>query len=256
MTALTTLAAAKQYLGVTSQGSDPLITRLIPSASSLVQNFCSRIFPITSYSGLLMDGSGSDTLVLPDYPIISVSSLTVDGVSIPAASSMQSTGYVSDDKAIFLASGQRIRRGRRNVQVSFQAGYRQTVQAVIPAGNSPALLVQDPGSPSTIYSITQASGTAMTSTANSPASGQYQFAPPQINFAAADAGTSISIDMAFIPAAVEQACIEVVGLAVKRRDNLGIRSKTLAQETISFDMSAINTSAVQALQPYRRVAPT
>ena len=61
---------------------------------------------------------------------------------------------------------------------------------------------------------------------------------------------------ATIPAAIEQAAIELVGEAFKRRDHIGQNSKTLGgQETVAFQAADMNATITAALAPYRAVAP-
>jgi hypothetical protein len=58
---------------------------------------------------------------------------------------------------------------------------------------------------------------------------------------------------AAIPYDVEQACIETVALRYKRKDNINVRTLSMAGETTSFVTADIPDSARMALQPYRRV---
>lgn len=255
MADLTTLTAVKQYLVLTSTGSDPLIQSLIPRESRAIERYTGFRFPVVERTGVRLNGTGTSLLMLPDQPILSVSALSIDGVDVPAADSSSGTGYQFDESTLYLASGQRFPMGRMNVQCSWIAGYRDTVDDVIPSGNTPTLWIRAPGAPSTIYSITDDTGTAFVETANAPAAGEYSFNAPNITFNASDAGRAITVDMSYVPADVEQACIEMVGLDLKQRDNLGIRSKTLANESISYEGAGMTESVRQMLRPYRKVAP-
>lgn len=61
---------------------------------------------------------------------------------------------------------------------------------------------------------------------------------------------------AVVPADVEQACIEIVGEAFKRKERIGQLSKTLGgQETIAFSQADMNAAVRAMLDPYRRVVP-
>ena len=92
MTDLTTLSNVKQWLGVTSSTDDAFLGRLISFASAFVQNYINRNVLTASYYETY-DGSGGQTLMTPHYQITAVSSLTIDGVSIPAAANPQTIGY-------------------------------------------------------------------------------------------------------------------------------------------------------------------
>ncbi len=126
--ALTTLDNLKGYLGITSTTDDVLLGRMIESASDFVESVTDRTFALTSYNTVL-DGIGGTRLLLPNYPIVSVSSLTIDGRSIPAAASSQGSGYLFNSFKLTLCGGQyAFCRGQSNVVVAYQAGY-----ATIPA---------------------------------------------------------------------------------------------------------------------------
>jgi hypothetical protein len=62
---------------------------------------------------------------------------------------------------------------------------------------------------------------------------------------------------ATVPADIEQACIELVSLRLKnaRKANLGIQSKTLAGESITFFSGAMPDSTRDMLLEYRNVVP-
>lgn len=57
------------------------------------------------------------------------------------------------------------------------------------------------------------------------------------------------------PADVEQAVCETVALGFKQKDNVGWVSKSLAGETITLDKSVMTKSAMDTLNPYRKVIP-
>ena len=67
---------------------------------------------------------------------------------------------------------------------------------------------------------------------------------------------SYTAGFAALPEAIEQAVIELVGEAFKRRDHIGQSSKTLGgQETVAFSPADMNATVTMALAPYRAVAP-
>jgi hypothetical protein len=78
---LATVADALQWLG---QSSDPdgKITRLLSGVSTQIQSFLGYNIAQTSYTRTF-DGQGTRQLFVPDLPLVSVSSLTIDGVAIP-----------------------------------------------------------------------------------------------------------------------------------------------------------------------------
>jgi hypothetical protein len=59
-----------------------------------------------------------------------------------------------------------------------------------------------------------------------------------------------------VPAAIEQAVVELAGEAFKRRDHVGQNSKTLGgQETVAFATTDMSAAVKSALASYRAVAP-
>ncbi len=58
-----------------------------------------------------------------------------------------------------------------------------------------------------------------------------------------------------VPDDIEQAVIDLVSLRYKERDRFGVRSKTLAGETISYIVSDLSPSAKSVLTQYKKVLP-
>lgn len=142
MSALCSVADVQAYTGQDSANLTALITTLIGNASTLIESICSRVFEQTTYTET-RNGNGAPMLFLRQGPIISVSSLQIDGVSIPAATSPVSYGYVFDDRRLYLRGNAGISatvkgtpggypigfsRGVQNIAVQYIAGY-----ATIPA---------------------------------------------------------------------------------------------------------------------------
>lgn len=121
---LTSLANLKAYLGITVTTDDTLLTALITRESARIEAWLSRTLASTSYSRVF-NGNGGRLLLLPDYPVTAVSSLTIDGVTVPASSGVDVAGYVFNNDAIFLRD-YRFMKGVQNVAVSYTAGYETT----------------------------------------------------------------------------------------------------------------------------------
>lgn len=126
---LTTLANVQAFLGNTVAGDVAEINLLITAASQYVATYCSRIFQSQSYTENY-NGTDSDRLVLRNWPIQSIQSLSVDTVPIPAAANAAAAGYMFDQKVIYLTGSQysdnnvfRFTRGWQNVTVTYSAGY-------------------------------------------------------------------------------------------------------------------------------------
>ncbi|MEP7299158.1 MAG: head-tail connector protein [Burkholderiales bacterium] len=66
---------------------------------------------------------------------------------------------------------------------------------------------------------------------------------------------SYTAGYASVPADIEQACCELVGLRYKERDRIGFVSKTLAGETVTFSTKDMSASIKTTLQGYKAVVP-
>ena len=255
MADLTTLSAVKAYLAITTTGQDVLIPALIARESKLVESWTSRRFPAVTNTARRMNGTGTTMLTLPDGPILDIAFLSIDGTEIPRSSDGRSFGYTFDDTTIYLV-GARFPYTRQSVVCSWTAGYEDGETDFIPAGNTPTLTPTTGGRAVNNLSVTQVvSELVMTQVGAAPAAGQYLFADGTYTFAAADTGLQVTMAYQYVPGPVEQAVIEMVGMDLKQRDNLGVNSKSLANETISYSDKGMSASVREMLQPYRRMAP-
>lgn len=258
MTRLTSLAHVKRYLSITTPGQDVLIDELIPRESGLIERFTSRRFgTVLTHANVRVNGTGSDKLVLPDQPILSVSALSLLATPVPASPGAGMAGYVFDETCIYLI-GSKYPYGLKNVTVSYESGYRTSETADIPTGNVPTIEPTDLGFPVADRGVTyEANGAAMTaaaSAANLPA-GSYYFDAGVYTFNSTESGVGVTMTFDYAPHPVEQACIEMVGLDLKQRDNLGITSKSLAGESISYQGGGMTTSVKEMLNPFRKRTP-
>lgn len=121
---LTTVSNVKTWLGITANGDDALLTRLVTAASEYVQQWLNRTFASTSYTET-RDGTGGQRLTLANDPITAVASVSINGVAIPASTGYGVAGYAFDRQSIVL-TGYTFTRGLRNVSVTYTAGYAST----------------------------------------------------------------------------------------------------------------------------------
>ena len=75
--ALTTLSQLKTYLGVTGNDYDAQLTALLAAVEAEAERFCGRTFELTSYSKARFDGSGDTRLLLDNWPVVSVSRVSI-----------------------------------------------------------------------------------------------------------------------------------------------------------------------------------
>lgn len=135
--ALTTVARLRQWV---SQGlpeetggrlSDEALEALINQASGALEAWCDRLLvapsaPVT----YTFDGDGGQRLILPEWPVVSLAGVTVDGDTLPARSDALGVGYVVRPYEGWLALvGYRFATGVQNVVVSARLGYDATLAA-------------------------------------------------------------------------------------------------------------------------------
>ena len=143
---LITVADLLQYANVLS--SPPAVQAI---AQQIVTGWSDAVYWITGRTPPMLttptnftetyNGSGSDVQYLINAPILSVASLQVNGIAIPASAAYGQAGYFiqQDGKSIALRSnpisgypfpfgvgrrcGYKFERGRGNVAITYQAGY-------------------------------------------------------------------------------------------------------------------------------------
>lgn len=74
---LTTRFLFKQHAGITGTANDAVIDALIDDVSALIADVCDRVFELTTYKQWL-DGSGGQTMLLPQWPITVIHKVTSD----------------------------------------------------------------------------------------------------------------------------------------------------------------------------------
>lgn len=179
--ALTTLDSVKAWLGVSSATDDALLARLVSASSAYVETWLNRSILSATYSDT-RDGHGRTRMMLPQAPVTAISSVTVDGVAVPAATTATMSGYVFTETSVGLR-GYTFTSGMNNVVIQYTAGFD------------------------------------------------------------------------VVPTDVEQAVIELIGRRYKERDRIGLVSKGLAGETITYTQKDMSDGIKTLLQSYRRVVP-
>lgn len=265
MNNLTTLQAVKTYLGIIPTLQDQFITSLIPRASDQVQRYCNQEFPSKQYTWFKMNGTGTPRIVLPGPPILSVSAVQVGSTVVTASpDGMTQPGYAFQGNELYLLPGvygnqngnyTRFDQGRNNVMVSWLGGYQTTETGFVPTGNTVTPITGGTAAVSIGVTYT-GNGVAMAQVGSAPAAGQFTFNNGVYGFSAADYNKQVTMSYYYVPAAVEQATIETIGLKLKQRDNLGVRSKSLAGESISYEDKGVTPAVAAMLAPYVRRAFT
>lgn len=261
MPALTTLASVKAYLAITTAGSDALISQLIARESALIERYTDRYYPSALNIRKRLNGTGTDRLMFPATPVIEVTYLEVNGAAVPASDGTQ-YGYMllyAGENAVGVSMvGGKFPSGQGNVVATWRAGYRTEETSEIPAqsGNDPVTITPSSmGRAVYDVGVVDADGAAYALVANGPVAGQYSFSGGVYTFNAANSGAEVTMTYDYVPGPVEQACIEMVGLDMKQRDNLGVTSKSLAGETVTYTTKGITPSVAEMLAEFKRRAP-
>lgn len=278
---LTTLVDVRAWLKIEqpNQPADIILGPLITAASRMVIGSLSRNSIMSRQFSRRLDGLGykHSRIMLPDWPVTSVSSLSIDGVNVAATTSPQNSGYLLDPwdgvppgrPQSIDVFGYGFSAGRQNIAVTYVAGYLVAAEPQTIPGSPYQLKANGVnGSLAQIYGafaadggVMFAGGTALTLVASAPATGQYAVAadPTGVTtytFAAADTGKAILVSYSFIPADLAQVCKELVGERYTYRDHVGQSSKSLAgQETVSYSQADMPAPLKLMLQPYKNTVP-
>lgn len=126
MANLVRLERVKTYLDLanTDTASDVLLQDLIARIGAWVEHYCDRSFAKATYTEQ-RDGDGTDTLIVRQWPLLSVASLYDDPLRVfGAATQIATTNFViyANQGSIRL-DGLVFSVGIQNVKVTYEAGY-------------------------------------------------------------------------------------------------------------------------------------
>lgn len=270
---LAALADVKTWLAGSSgigTTDDALLSRLITDVSGAIAAYLGR--PSLTPRTLIerVDGNGRTRMYLSHYPVLQIGSLVIDNVAVaaavpPASGAPRPFGYLLESwdglppgrPQAFDLFALCFRRGRQNVVASYTAGYAvEGEAAAVPGAPGPYnVSAAAPFGPwASDAGVSYADGAALTAVAGSPGAGQYNVSAGLYTFAAADAGAALLISYGFIPAAVNNACIEWVAERYRYRTRIGQSAQTVAgQQTASYSLKDMPDFIRASLDPYRRV---
>ena len=120
---LITLAQLKAYLPDFTGGTkyDALFETLIDGVSESFNAYVGRALAKTNYTAVYFDGNGKESLILPNYPIASITSITEDGTAL--------TEGEDSDYLLYAATGilKRVNgawyKGSKTIKLTYIAGY-------------------------------------------------------------------------------------------------------------------------------------
>jgi len=261
---LVTLGALKAHLGVQSSADDILLSSMISQISRAICTWLNRAFIWPRDVTDIFDGNGRNRIQLRNWPVIAVTSVTIDGQAIPPSTDGRGFGWLlepGDDEPpgamqmLMLRNGV-FPRGWQNVVVAYRAGYQISNEARAVPGVTPRIVAAQPyGAFAEDCGVAYANGVALTQVAANPAEGQYA-----VNgfgdylFSAEDAGAQVVLNYGYVPHDLASCALEWAADRYRYRDRIGMASKSLgSQETAAFRITAMPDYVQQSLRSFGRI---
>jgi hypothetical protein len=146
-TLLTTLSRVKTHKGIAAGTTtfDAQLSQIILGVSTAFEEFCGRTFADTTYTDEVHDGSGfRDAIVLNQRPITTTTTMIVklDDDAVDATL----YGNDADEGIVYLANGV-WSQGRRNLKVTYSAGYTTMPEDLVMAATAQVVHVFNQSSP-------------------------------------------------------------------------------------------------------------
>lgn len=246
---LTTPARVAVWMAAAPTLPSAVVTQLIGSQSAMIRGKLNRGALYSQIITRTFSGLGNSQIVLPDYPLTSVIEVEMGSTSIPAAQVPNRWGYryvpwdgnlPGEPGAVELVGGS-FYTGYQNVRITYRAGYVVLNElATVPLVAPYTVLVQQPlGVWCRDNGVMYAGGNTLLPEPVAPTQGQY-IGPTDANpglytFSAVDAGAIVAISYSFVPADLEEACIQMIAERYGYRGRVGEVSKSLGgQETVRF----------------------
>ena len=236
-----------------------IISQLIGSMTGLIYGKLNRARTYSQTFTRTFDGVGNMQLVLPDYPVTSITTVQQGQVLIPPSSISQPTpvgatpgygyrfipweGNLPGTNAVVEFVGGFFYTRAQNVRVTYNAGYliakEPGVVPVAKVGPYTITVLQPEGIWCRDGGVTYADGTPLTPVTTISMAGQYippsDATPGLYTFSGSDQAQPVLISYSFIPAPLEEACIQMIAERYSYRGRVGEISKSLGgQETMRF----------------------
>lgn len=272
----------KTWLGITSTQDDAVLSAIITSISNEILTYLGR--PILNSQSFTetRDGTGTARMMVLNFPLTAVASLTIDGVAISVSGSGVNPGYVFDQFSIALvgvppylldggsstqlySSPFIFRSGKQNVVINYTAGFSGTTSVTgelqtIPAAAPYQLVPFNPYPGFTDAGVSYAGGAALTKVSGTPTTGQYAVNQQTglYTFASGDASRQVALSYSYgaLPPGLTQAAKEICAEKYQGRKRIGIKSiSSKTGESSTFDRSMWQDRPPVAIAELRRVAP-
>lgn len=268
---LITASDLNQWLDITSNdlATEPVLGQLITQISRAILNILDRPSILPANYTEILNGSHGHSVLLRNWPVNSISSCSINGVTIPASPPLSTNGRPQMGYVLDMPDSSppgRMQRlylrhysfapGVQNISVSYNAGYQYS-ETLNVSGSSPGVSATEPyGAWRSDIGVVGPNGAAFQAVEGTPSSGQYNAASGVYNFYAGDFGetSNVTITYGYIPSDLANCCMEWAAERYAYRSRIGQQSKSLGgQETVSFIVKEIPDYVARVLQPYRRI---
>ncbi len=261
---LVSLAQLKAHLGVQSTADDLVLARLISQISRAISTYLNRPFIWPRNVVDVFDGNGRDRLQLRHWPVVAVTSVSIDGRAVAQAASERAAGWTieaGDDEPpgamqMLMLRGGSFLRGWQNVSVAYRAGYEISNEARTAPNAAPVLVADQPyGAWSCDGGVAYADGQALACVAANPGQGQYAIdGGGGYRFSAQDAGQRLLLNYGYVPFDLASCALEWAADRYRYRERIAMTSKSLGgQETTSFRITAVPDFVAMSLRNFARI---
>ena len=121
-TDLCTVQDVKAYLSLTTATDDAMLQTIVSGASTVAQTFIGYNLLQQEYTEAFT-GLGKYQRTVRVNPIISVTSVSVDGQAIPASPGSNQAGWLCDKETVYLNGYQFSKGSPLNCSITYQGGY-------------------------------------------------------------------------------------------------------------------------------------
>jgi hypothetical protein len=246
--------------------SDAVLAALISGVSRAIESYLGRELMAQTWTEM-RNGTGQASLCLRHFPVLNVTSVTVDTVVIPAAGvppTQSWGGYTFDNRFVYISQGsggfpRYFGRGVQNVQVVYSAGF--ITPGMIAVAGLPAWTAN------TAFAANAeiiANGFVFTTSAGGTSGAMAPTWPMQLGASVLDsavtwvctaAAVSLFPGAQLLPDGIKVACMQQVALTFKQRTRVGDSGTGEGPQRVSYMNQALHPTTLAMLNVYRDVVP-
>jgi len=265
---LVSLSDYKNYMSLSQTTDDLRIQTLITSVSRAILTRLNRGNLLPTPYLEVRNGMGQSAFFLDNWPVTSISSLTINGhlispIRTDTDISWCGSGYILDEfdeqppgkPQMVTLRGVRCHHGIGNIQIAYTAGYQVNEAVNLSSAAACAVTVEQPyGAWAKDILVVDTNSRVFTAVTSNPQSGQYTVDQGNYLFSTADIGTQLLITYAYIPADIALVAMDWIADRQAYLNRIGYSSKSLGgQETVSYLVKAIPDFVDGILRQYMKV---